>query len=181
VVDVVAVVDGVMVLIVVDNVGVGVVGVPEAVVVVVVLGVVDVVAVVDGVMVLLVADNVGVGDVGVTVVVVGVIGTVVVAVVIADVVGGVVLVVVVEVPTDNVVVLVATQLVAISLIPSTTSFVVFNICLGDVNQNTVEFVGLEAIIVSNCLLQWDVKPTMMILTPVDCNAEASDKVCKLSK
>jgi len=75
---------------------------------------------------------------------------------------------------DSVVVmLVGTHLLAISHVPSTTSLVVLNICLGDENQKTVEFFGSEAIIDTKFLRHCDVKPTVIILTPVDCNANAS--------
>ena len=54
---------------------------------------------------------------------------------------------------DSVVVmLVGTHLLAIAHVPSTTSLVVLNICLGDENQKAVKCVGSEAIIDSKCLL-----------------------------
>jgi len=79
-----------------------------------------------------------------------------------------------------VVVVVRTQFLIISLIPSTTWLVVLDICPGDVNQNTLEFVGLDAIIGSKFLLHRDIKPTVIIFTPVDCAAKASAKVLGLS-
>ena len=79
-----------------------------------------------------------------------------------------------------VVVVVRTQLLAILVIPSITSSVVLDICPGDVNQKTLEFVGLEAIIGSKFLLQRDIKPTVIILTSVDCVAKASAKAVILS-
>ena len=79
-----------------------------------------------------------------------------------------------------VVVVVRTQLLAVLLIPATTSSVVLDICPGDVNQKTLELVGLEAIIGSKFLLQRDIKPTVIIFTPVDCVAKPSAKVLGLS-
>ena len=75
-----------------------------------------------------------------------------------------------------VMVLVRTQFLAILLIPSTTSSVVLDISPGDVNQKTLELAGLEAMIGSDDLLHRDIKPTVIILTPVDCVDKASAKM-----
>ena len=75
-----------------------------------------------------------------------------------------------------VMVLVRTQFLAILLIPSTTSSVVLDISPGDVNQKTLELAGLEAMIGSEDLLHRDIKPTVIILTPVDCVDKASAKM-----
>jgi len=79
-----------------------------------------------------------------------------------------------------VMVLVRTQFLAILLIPSTTSSVVLDISPGDVNQKTLELAGLEAMIGSEDLLHRDIKPTVIILTPVDCVDKASAKMDCLS-
>ena len=75
-----------------------------------------------------------------------------------------------------VMVLVKTQFLAILLIPSTTSLVVLDISPGDMNQKTLELAGLEAMIGSEDLLHRDIKPTVIILTPVDCVEKASTKM-----
>ena len=79
-----------------------------------------------------------------------------------------------------VMVLVRTQFLAILLIPSTTSLVVLDISPGDMNQKTLELAGLEAMIGSEDLLHRDIKPTVIILTPVDCVDKASAKMDCLS-
>jgi len=87
---------------------------------------------------------------------------------------------VVAVVVGIVVVVVAADIVPILVIALITALVVFIIHMGAVNQKTVQLVGRDAIIVSQYLLHRDVKPTVIIVTPVDCVAKASCKVYNLS-